>query len=80
MLSFLQMLKNNSNQEHLNSSDTDPLHYWQQIIELLSFFFSFYCLLIFVTLVFASAVEFCCIDYLEDDDTGLDIELSKRMC
>ena len=30
LLSFLQMLNNNSNQEHVNSSDTDPLQYWQK--------------------------------------------------
>ena len=35
--SFLQMLNNNSNQEHVHSIHTDPLLYCQRIIEVLSF-------------------------------------------
>ena len=38
-----------------------------------SFIFNSLCSLPnFVTLVFASAVAFCCLDSLEDDDAGLD--------
>ena len=37
LLSFLPLLRNNSNQEHVNSMDTDPLNYLQKIIEFLLF-------------------------------------------
>ena len=55
------MLKNNSNQEHVNSSHTDPLDYWQRFPRSSLISKSFFSLLDFVTLVFASAVAFFCL-------------------
>ena len=56
----------------MNSSDTDPLQYRQQILELLNFFF-----ILFLAGFCHAGICFCCcifsLDSLEDDDAGLDV-------